>query len=120
MILSGIFNLRINGTLVTAGGSFTFNHGGIRNEAKISGDGKVAGFKSMGTVPFIEGELIYTPGIDSKALQAIQGGEIILELANGKVFVLINAHWAGDGNIQTEDGNYSVRFEGTDSEEFTA
>ena len=120
MILSGIFNLRINGLLVTASGAFTFNHGGVRHEAKLGGDGRVAGFKSMGTVPFIEGELIYTPDLDIKEIQSIQAGEIILELANGKVFVLINAHWAGDGNIQTEDGNYSVRFEGTDSEEFTA
>ena len=53
----------------------------------------------------IEGELTDTADLDIKAIQSIQGGEITLELANGKVFILIDAHWAGDGNVGSEEAN---------------
>ncbi len=119
MIVSGLFNLKINGRLMTAKGSFTYNHGSIKNEAQIAGNGSIAGFKTSRNIPMIEGELIDSKDLDIKALQSIQDGEITLELANGKVFILTGAHWAGEGNVGTEDGNVAIKYEGTDTEEFT-
>ncbi len=118
MIVSGLFNLLINGRLFVAKGNFTYNHGGIKNEGQVASNGDIVGFKTSRMIPFIEGELIDTPDLDIKALQAIRDGEITLELANGKVFVLSGAHWSGDGNAQTEDGNVAIKFEGTSAEEF--
>ena len=119
MIVSGLFNLKINGTLYTSKGNFTYNHGGIKNEAQVAGNGDIAGFKTSRIIPFIEGELFDTRDLDVKAIKSIVDAEITLELANGKVFVLIGAHWAGDGNVGTEEANFAIRFEGKDSEEFT-
>ncbi len=118
MIVSGLFNLLINGRLYVAKGNFTYNHGGIKNEAQVASNGDIVGFKTSRVIPFIEGELIDTQDLDVKALQSIQDGEITLELANGKVFVLSGAHWAGEGNFQTEEANAGIRFEGTSAEEF--
>lgn len=120
MIIGGIFNLKINGTLMSAKGDFTYNHGGIKHEAMVAGNGQIPGFKSSRVVPFIEGELMDSSELDVKALQSVKDGEITLELANGKVFVLTGAHWAGDGNVGTEEGNIAIRYEGTDAEEFLA
>ena len=120
MVVAGLFNLKINGILMSAKGNFTYNHGGTKNEAQVSGNGEIVGFKTSRTIPMIEGELIDTKDLDIKAVQAVRDGEIILELANGKVFVLIGSHWAGDGNVQTEEANFAIKFEGIDSEEFAA
>lgn len=119
MVLSGLFNIKINGVLYTAKGNFTYNHGGIKHEAQLASNGSIAGFKTSRIIPFIEGEIIDTKDLDVKALKNTRDAEITLELANGKVFVLMGACWAGDGNIGTEDANLAVRFEGTDSDEFT-
>jgi hypothetical protein len=42
---------------------------------------------------------------------------VTLELANGKVVVAREAWYAGDGTVQTEEGNIAVRFEAMTVEE---
>lgn len=120
MLIGGIFNCKINGTLVSAKGDFTYNFGSLKKEAILGSDGKVVGFKVTGTVPFIEGEITDTADLDVKDLQSLSEGEITLELVNGKVFVLSGAEWSSDGNISTSEGAISVRFEGVDGDEFLA
>ena len=40
-----------------------------------------------------------------------------MELANGKVVLLRDAWYAGEGNVGTEEANIQVRFEGLSGEE---
>ena len=119
-LIGGIFNLKIDGTLRTAKGDFTYNFGSNKHEGILGSDGSVQGFKVMPLVPFIEGEITDQQDLDVKELQSLRDGEITLELVNGKVFVLSGAHWASDGNVNTGEGNIAVRFEGTDGDEFVA
>ncbi len=120
MLIGGIFNCKINGTLVSAKGDFTYNFGSLKKEGILGSDGKVTGFKVSGVVPFIEGQITDTRDLNVKELQALTEGEITLELVNGKVFVLSGAEWSSDGNVETAEGAIAVRFEGVDGDEFLA
>jgi len=42
---------------------------------------------------------------------------VTLQVANGKTIVLRNAWFAGEGTVQTEEGNIAVRFEGLSATE---
>ena len=116
-MLGGIFNLKVNGTLHTAKGGFTYSLGGIKHEAVVSSSGGVAGFKGTPLVPYIEGELFDRAGLDLKALLQTKDATITLELFNGKVISLYGAHNASDGEVSTDEGTIKVRFEGTQGEE---
>lgn len=118
-LLGGIFNLKINGTLASAKGNFTYHYGSPKNEAVLGANGEVQGFKQTPTVPYIEGEITDSKDLDVKELQSLIDGEITLELINGKVFILSGAHWAGDGGVTTDEGAIPVRYEGTFAEEFS-
>jgi ethanolamine utilization protein EutA (predicted chaperonin) len=71
----------------------------------------------MPQVAFIEGEITDQSDLDVKGLLRTDDATMTLELANGKVIMLRNAWYAGEGNVQTEEANISVRFEGMSAEE---
>lgn len=101
--LSGTGRLRARGT-------FTCNTGHPKRSAVV-GSGGVHGYSEEEQVPFIEGE-ITKKGIDIDALCQVDGETVTAELADGSVFVLQDAWFAGDGNVDTQDGKMQVRFEG--------
>lgn len=115
---AGRIFLKIDGTQQDAKGNFTYNLGGDKREA-ILGPDKVHGFKSLPQVPFIEGEITDRGDLDLAALQAIEDTTVTLELTNGKAVVLRNAWYAADGNVQTEEANVQIRFEGISAEELS-
>jgi len=50
-------------------------------------------------------------------LVTLEGVDPSVELANGKVFVLRNAWYAGEGTVNTDEANIGVRFEADKGEE---
>jgi len=114
--VGGIINLKVDGQLFKAKGAFTYNLGSARREGVVGAD-VVHGFKETPQIPYIEGEITDDLNLDLKALQAITDATITLELAVGKVIVLRNGWYAAEGNVQTEEGNIQVRFEGLNAEE---
>ncbi len=112
----GVIFLKINGDIQDAKGSFTYNHGKPKREAIVGAD-RVHGYKETAQAPFIEGEITDSATLDVEALKDVDGATITLELANGKVFLLRDAWYANEGNVQTEEGNITVRFEGMSGEE---
>ena len=70
--------------------------------------------------PFVEGEITDQRDLVLSDFVNLVNTTITLELANGKVFTLRNAWYAADGNVQTEEGNIQVRFEGREAEETNA
>lgn len=113
---AGILYLKINGTLMDAKGNFTYNLGRGKREA-IIGATKVTGYKEMPQAAFIEGELTDSRNLDLNALLNLDDATATVELANGKVIVLRNAWYAGEGNVQTEEGNIQFRVEAERGEE---
>lgn len=113
---AGILFLKVDGTQYDAKGSFTYNLGVPKREAIVGAD-KVHGFKESVQPAFIEGEVTDSSSLDLKTLLQLDGVTATLELANGKVIVLRNAWYAGDGNVQTEEGNIVLRIEAESGEE---
>lgn len=112
----GIIFLKVDGTIYDAKGNFTYNAGSPMREAIVGAD-KVHGYKETPQVPFIEGEITDSQSVDLASLTSIKDATITLELANGKVFTLREAWFAGEGTANTEEGNIAVRFEGIQGEE---
>ena len=91
-----------------------------KREALINSDLSIAGYKEMGQVPFIEGEITDQSDLVLADFVNLENVTLTLELANDKVFTLRNAWFSADGNVQTEEGNIQVRFEGKEAEETNA
>lgn len=115
----GTINFKVGGVVYDAKGSFTANLGRPKKEAIIGAD-KVHGFKEMKQVAFIEGVITDDSSLDVAALLDIKDTTVSLELANGKMVVMRNAWFAGEGDITTEEGEIAVRFEGKGAEEVAA
>lgn len=112
----GIIEVKVDGKLYSAKGSFTYNHGAPKRDAIVGAD-VVHGYKEMPQVSFVEGEITDSQDLDVPALKAIKNATVTLSLANGKVFVLKNAWYASEGDVETEEGNIGFRFEGMNGDE---
>lgn len=114
--VGGILFVKVNGEQLRAKGSWTYNPGQPKREAIVGAD-QVHGYKEMPQVPFVEGAMTDSSELDLIKLMNTKDATCTLELGNGKVFVLREAWWAGDGNVTTEEGEIAARFEGISGEE---
>jgi hypothetical protein len=112
----GLDALHIDGILQDARGNFTYGLGKPMRES-IVGAERVHGYSQKPTVAFIEGEITDRGDLDLAAMQAVDGIPVTLTLGNGKVVILSQAWFAGEGVGNTEEGNIAVRFEGKFAEE---
>lgn len=112
----GIIQVQVNGVLYDAKGDFTYNLGRPKREAIIGAD-RPHGFTETPQVGFIEGEITDRGNLDLEALVTIEGATVVLGLANGKTFSLRDAWYAGEGTVNTKEGNIGVRFEGAADED---
>jgi hypothetical protein len=112
----GLISFSVNGVLYDAKGSFSYNLGRPAREAVVGSDA-VHGYIERPQVPYIEGEITDRSTLDLAALVGTTDATVTLELANGKVIVLRDAWYAGEGTGNSEEGNIPVRFEGMGAEE---
>jgi hypothetical protein len=115
--VGGIIQFKINGTIYPAKGNFTYNLGKPKREGIVGSDNRVHGFKETPQIPFIEGEITDSYDLDIGGILDITDSTLLLELSNGKSFILRGAFYAGDGNLETEEGKLQIRFEGVEGEE---
>lgn len=115
----GIIFVKVNGERIDAKGNFTWDLGVPQREAVVGSD-EVHGYMERPKVAFIEGELTDRGSLDLEALFRTTNATVTLELATGKVVILRNAWYAGDGVGNSEEGNVGVRFEGASGEELPA
>jgi len=115
--IGGLIYLKVDGQLLKAKGSFTFNLGIPKREAVMDAGGGVAGYKETPQVPYIEGAITDYDELDVSQLLKTKDSTVTLDLANGKTIVLRNAYYAADGNVTTEEGEIEIRFEGLSAEE---
>lgn len=114
--VGGIIELKVNGSIYSAKGNFTYNIGRNRKEAVVGAD-RVHGYKEMPQAPFIEGEITDRSNLDLSAFVGVTDATVYLRLANGKLIVLRQAWFAAEGTGNTEEGNIGVRYEGMSGEE---
>lgn len=113
---AGLIQFKVNGEIRAAKGNFTYNMGAPKRETMVGSDG-THGFKEVPQIAFIEGAITDQEDLDVKAMLTITDATVTLELANGKTVLLSEAYFAGDGNASTEEGEITVRFEGSSAEE---
>lgn len=114
----GIIFLKVDGQQLSAKGDFSYSLLQSKKEAVIGSDG-IHGYKETPVAPYIEGEITDAAALDVKSILDLNASTVTLELANGKVVVLRDAWYAGDGTTSTGEGNIQVRFEGTSIDEIT-
>ena len=114
--IGGIIALKVNGDMYFAKGNFTYNLGKPKKEGVVGSD-RVHGYKEVPQVPFIEGEITDRNELNLEDLITLDDATATLELANGKVIMLREAWYAGEGTGNTEEGNIALRLEGMSAEE---
>lgn len=108
---AGIIHIKFNDLVIQAKGNWTVNLGLPKREALLSSSGEVAGYKeTLETPPTIKGELFIDSDTPINGLYENDNATITLTLA-GQTFVLRSA-WLAEGEINTEEGNMSVTFQG--------
>lgn len=117
--VGGLIQFSVDGTRYNAKGDFTYNPGGEKRSAVIGADG-VHGYSVEHQVAFIEGAITVPGDLDVGAFVDFRGKTVTLQLGNGKVFALRDAWYAGEGTVNTKEGELSVRFEGKSGEEILA
>ncbi len=114
--VGGIISLQVDGVIFNAKGNFTFNFGAPKRKPVMGSDNRLHGFTEEPQVGFIEGEITDDGSVDLTAFINATGATVTLQLANGKLAVLTDAYYAGEGTGNTEEGNFPVRFEGNGEE----
>lgn len=112
----GIVDFKADGQRYFAKGNWTYNIGADKSEEVVGADG-VHGFSEKPQAPFIEGVITDQSDLDLKKLLTLKNATVTLSLRNGKVVVLRQARYAGDGNVTTEEGEIEARFVGLSGEE---
>lgn len=108
---AGTIQLQVSGEIMDAKGSFSYNLGKPKREA-IPGADRIHGYKEMPQVPFIEGIITDRGTLDLAALVSSTEVTVTLKLANGKT-ISLNGWFAGEGTGTTEEGEITVRWEGS-------
>ena len=114
--VAGALSFQANGETFRMKGSWTYNIGGVKRDAIVGGDG-VHGYKETPQVPFIEGAVTDGKSLVLEDLLNLRDATFTLHLRNKKVIELRNGWFAGEGTVNTEESEISVRFEGLDAKE---
>lgn len=116
MRVGGIIEVKADGELYSAKGSWTYNLGKPKRDIVLGSDA-VHGYKELPQEPFIEGVITDNEELSLEALVQLKEATVTLSLANGKVIVLRDAFFSGDGNVTTEEGEIAAKFSGKSAEE---
>jgi hypothetical protein len=114
--VAGLIQVQVDGEIYDAKGSWSYNLGRPKREAVIGADG-VHGFKETPQPAMIEGALTDRGTLDLAALATGRDLTVSLTLGNGKLIVLRDAWFAGEGTGTSEEGEVAVRWEGANAEE---
>ncbi len=116
---AGLIQIKANGEIYDAKGSFSYNLGKEKREAIVGSDG-VHGYKAVPQAPFIEGAITDRGNLDVAAVVSGENLTITLTLGNDKVVVLRDAWYAAEGTASTEEAEIPVRWEGKSADEVPA
>ncbi len=114
--VGGIIEVKVDGEIYSAKGSWTYNLGIPKRDLVIGSDA-VHGYKELPQEPFVEGVITDSGEISLKTLLSIKNATVTLSLANEKIIVLREAVFTGDGNVTTEEGEIAAKFSGKSAEE---
>lgn len=109
--VGGIIEVKANGGVLAAKGAFTYNLG-RHKRTTILGHDTAHGYTETPQTGFIEGATTDNAELSLENLVTMKDVTVTLTLANGKIIVLRDAIFTGDGTGNTEEGEIDIRFEG--------
>lgn len=116
--IAGLIEVKVDGEIKAARGNWTYGLGRPKATTIVGADG-VHGYKEEPQVAFIEGEITDAGDLDLAALVGTRAATVTIQLGNGKMVVLRDAIYAGEGVGNSEEANVDARFEGAGAEEIT-
>jgi len=99
-------------------GNFTISPS-TYEKAMLAGQDYVHGYSEVPRVPFIEGDVSLLPELSVVDVANMLNITVTAELANGRVYTLIEAVCTAAFELNARDGLMRVRFEGKWCDEFT-
>lgn len=114
--VAGVAYFKVDGDMLPLRGNFTVSPS-VYERAGIAGQDYVHGYSELPRVPYIEGDLTDVVGMSLDRLEAMVDVTVTAELANDSVYVLKEAWCRSAIEINTREGQFRVRFEGTTCEE---
>jgi hypothetical protein len=116
MRVGGIIEVKANGELYSAKGSFTYNLGRPKRDPVVGSD-SVHGYKEMPQAPSLEGAITDNEDLSLNALLTLKDATVTVRLANAKIIVFKDAFYSGDGNVTTEEGEIEFKISALSAEE---
>ncbi|WP_303674780.1 phage tail tube protein [Vampirovibrio chlorellavorus] len=116
--VGGTAYIKVDGQQYALKGSLKITGDKVREG--VAGQDGVHGYLERHQVPAIEATFTDMDGLRKDDLEAIVDSSITVELINGKAYVLRNAWFAGLFELETEEGEVAVKFEGMKLEEIKA
>lgn len=113
--VAGAAFFKVDGVQYSLRGNLTVSLGNVERESVVGMD-QYHGIKEIPSASFIECDLTDQPDIDLNTLEALSDVTVTAELINGKVGVLRNASQINKLELNVNDGQTTVRFEGPKGE----
>ena len=113
--IAGTVYFKVDGTQYSVAGPVTCSLGDTTREILVGHDG-VHGVKEMPKVPFVEVQIRDFPDVDLNKVEKLKDVTITVELISGKVGTLREAWQVNGIELNSEDGTYTLRFEGKSGE----
>ena len=111
--IGGVADVKANGEMLRVKGSLNLGTGNEKRTAVTGSTTQgVLGYNVEPGVPYAEGKLVLGDGFDPIALTKLDDATITIALETGQTFTLFNAWYAGEATIDTQEGEFSARFEG--------
>lgn len=109
--IAGTIFVRVDGKMLWARGGWKVNYAKLTREGVVGQD-RVHGYTEKPAIPSVEGEVTDRGELSLEKLAQIENATVTVELVNGKTYVLSEAWLVSELSIETEDGKFSVKFEG--------
>lgn len=113
---AGLIGLDLDGETFDVVGNVVYSLGKAVREG-LPGADRMHGYRETPGTPFAEMSLRDGSGVDLADLVTRDDSTLQLLLSNGKTFVLEQCWQAGTGEVSSESGEISARFEGMAAEE---
>jgi hypothetical protein len=117
--IAGTLYLAVDGVQYALQGSWKVMPNNIQRKP-VEGQSGTLGFTQKWMTPYIKGEASDYGGFSIQALMNITNSTVTAQLVNGKTYVLNNAFWGDDTEVDTETGKAPIALYGLSCTEITS
>ena len=118
--VGGSVVIHAGGNQLSVKGSVTSNIGQTETRETIIGLDGVHGHTSKKLAPFIQVNVTERPEFPLSEINRLDDVTVTMQLANGDSLVLSNAWHVGEAELNPEEGELTLRFEGMKGERMPA